>query len=197
VSNNQLDFFPELTPVKGHIFLIGENHVLCVNSEIEIYRIPPLSCLEIGLGPAVEDRDGQDILQPVWHYPGHRLNVIPSFSFDGTAYRLVIQDDNGVVGISIPSSLENEPCVMFRLQTAFPRPIARAVGLYKGCTMFDDMHNVRFGYRWRSDAGAHFVQGEDNPRGSVRRLTFDEETGCCISEQSWGCLRVVDFLSRA
>jgi hypothetical protein len=110
----------------------------------------------------------------------------------------VIQDDNGIAGILIPSSLENEPCVMFRLPTAFPQPRVGALGLYKGCTLFDDMRAVRFGYGWRNDAGAHFVQDKYGQWNSTESLpiTFDEETGCYIIRQNWECFCVVDFLPR-
>ncbi|KAF9448973.1 hypothetical protein P691DRAFT_813303 [Macrolepiota fuliginosa MF-IS2] len=134
------------------------------------------------------------MVQPIWKHSGTNFaSTIPSFSFDGAAHRLVIQDKNNIVGISIPSSFDDKPCVVFRMQMDLHRH--RSVGLYKGCTLFNDMRNVRFGYGWQGDAGANFVRGKDDRRSLTPKIFFDEETGCCISEEDLR-IRVVDFLSR-
>ncbi|KAF9448983.1 hypothetical protein P691DRAFT_775008 [Macrolepiota fuliginosa MF-IS2] len=156
----------------GYIYLVGEDRALCVNPFIEMYHIPPLSRLRAGLDPAPTDGNNEDMVQPIWKYSGCNFDdIIPFFSFDGTAHRLVIQDENNIAGISIPSSSDDKPSIMFRMQMDLYRP--RAIGLYKGCRLFDDMRNVRFGYGWQSDV--NFVRGKDDYQCQMPKTYFDEE----------------------
>ncbi|KAF9448980.1 hypothetical protein P691DRAFT_775007 [Macrolepiota fuliginosa MF-IS2] len=179
----------------GYIYLVGENRVLCMTPFIEMYRIPPLSRLQVGRDLSAGDGNDEDIAQSIWKYSGRNLvGTIPSFSFDGTCHRLVIQDGYDIVGISIPPSFEDKPCVVFRMRMDVYRH--RSIGLYKGCTLFEDMCNVRFGYGWQGDGGTNFVHGKDDRQCRTPKIFFDEETGRCISEKDLGCIRVVDFLSR-
>lgn len=164
---------------------------------IKIYRIPPLSLLGKDQDSEVGNQSDDDITKPIWKYPNGTIDTdltVPSFTFDGTGYRLVFQAKRDIVGIYIPPSPEDSPCVHFRMSLQYVRPVV--VGLRKGCGVIDDGPALRFGYGWDDDVNTNFVNGRDVVLQSVSsKMLFDEETGCCLARKSLEEVHVYEFLA--
>lgn len=145
--------------------------------------------------PEVGHYSNEAATKSLWKYrytDSH--TTIPSFSFDGTGYRLVAQDGRDIIGIYIPASPADAPCVHFRMSLQYRRPLV--IGLHKGCGVNDGGPALRFSYGWGNDASANFINGRDLRRPVNSGMLFDEETSCCLARKSPGEVHVFEFLGR-
>jgi len=176
------------------LHFIGEDRILVLASyRIYVYRIPPLSLLAMDWDHETGYHSDEAIAEPLWIYLRDGSDAIHpgSFAFDGTGYRLVVQDEQTILGFHIP--LDKPPFLQFKIPLNHSMPVMN--GLYKGCTVYPDGSITRLRYGSDDDTvGNLVIHPELHDCHPIRHTCFDEETGRCllrINQQVW----VLDFLS--
>ncbi len=164
------------------IYFIGEGRLLVLALyRIYIYQIPPLSRLFMDQDAEAGYQSDGKIADPSWTYLRYGSGAVhpPSFALDGTGYRLVVQDDETILGFHIPLSPHNPPFVQFKMSLNYSMPVMS--GLYKGCTVYPDGTITRLRYGSDDDTVGNFViHPEPLDRQPTHHTCFDEETGRCL-----------------
>ncbi|KAF9441995.1 hypothetical protein P691DRAFT_811522, partial [Macrolepiota fuliginosa MF-IS2] len=186
-------------PPTGYIRILRGNRILYIkiHGGIYIYDYPEpqyTNDLEI------PDRHAPP-RQAQWSHPLNkhgRVGFSRLFS-NAAGYQQVMSTEFGVLGVVIPVSPDDSPCVI-KLSKLRHYPTVYGLGLHRGYGASRPGRATRFGYSWDPSGPktAYRNTWKGNfrvPGGDHRGVDFDEETGRFVYWKMGGNVCLVDFIS--